>query len=225
MFRDIAGTELETAVRTATLHDTDTQVTSAQIQVQLGLEYARLIRWLGDVAPDMVTDYDDVTVAAGAFKIMKSSLIPTRVDAQYDKVVSIQRKESNVWTSINAASEAEDDWNMEYISFIERGDHFYLRPEANAPGAYRVTCLWGVSFDATVDPANSGTARKYYLIDGTQQALIHRVAAFVAHRHCDLDQVEYHRKVAEESLKEAKQFLRNRTGATPVMGLSRRRAW
>ena len=207
------------------MHDTDDQTTSAQIQVQLGLEYARLIRWLGDVAPDMVTDYDDVTVAAGAFKIMKSSLTPTRVDAQYDRVVSIQRKESNVWTSINAASEAEDDWNMEYISFIERGDHFYLRPEANAPGTYRVTYLWGVSFDNTVDPANSGTARKYYLIDGIQQALIHRVAAFVRQRHDQEEKIPYHLKVAEDSLKEAKQFLRNRTGAIPVMGLSRRRAW
>jgi hypothetical protein len=181
-FRPITMAELESLVRSETLHDSDTQTTSTQIQERLGHEYARAVRFIGDFAPELVTEEDTVTLSSGS-RLLKSSLTPARVDSQYDRLVKIEQQVGSYWMQLSQAS---------------KSDTGLMSPAV--PATYRITYLTGVSFDNTVDPANSGADRKFYLPDGMQLVLVHRVAAFIRQR--DDDDRRYHEEAAKEALRD-----------------------
>lgn len=198
-FRLITGAELETLVRDETLHDSDTQVTSAQIQARLGHEYARAVRWLGDFWPESVTEEDTVTLSSGS-RLLKSSLSPTRVDSQYDRLVKIEQQVGSYWIQLSQASKSDTGLSAPSV-----------------PATYRITYLIGVSFDNTVDIANSGAARKYYLPDGMQLLLAHRVAEFVRQRYDD--DRRYHEEKAKEVLDDVLRGITYGTRDVPICGM------
>lgn len=201
-FRPILGSELETLVRDETLHDSDTQTTTTQIQAQLGHEYVRAVRWLSTHWPESLTEEDTVTLSSGS-RILKSSLSPSRVDSQFDRLVKIERQVGSRWLQVQQAITSDD---------------MVVAP--STPAVYRVTYLIGVSFDNTVDPAHSGVNRQYYLPDGMQPVIVSRVAAWIRQRHDDPSGYKYHLDKAKECLDELKSGLDRMSETAPVCGLA-----
>ena len=73
-----------TAVRSATAHDSDTQVTDAQITAELDREYRRVRRWLSSFAPSLYQAEASFVVAAGASTIAKP--------VDFDRVLTLERE-------------------------------------------------------------------------------------------------------------------------------------
>jgi hypothetical protein len=72
------------AVRSATAHDSDLQVTDAQITAELDREYRRVRRWLASFVPSLYQAEASFVVAAG------SSAIAKPVD--FDRVLTLERE-------------------------------------------------------------------------------------------------------------------------------------
>jgi hypothetical protein len=74
-----------TAVRSATGHDVDTQVTDAQITAELDREYRRVRRWLGMIVPSLYqVELDNIAIAAGGNSIAKPD--------DFERVITLERQ-------------------------------------------------------------------------------------------------------------------------------------
>lgn len=167
---------LITEVRAVTDHDTDTQVTDAQILSWMDPILQALQRQCADLAPDLFTAVsDDFAIAAGASSQDLASA-PLSLGDVLGKIRSVERKQSatvyyaipqyHVLVGTMAAS----------LSWRQLGETTILfRPPLAAPGTYRVQYLLKCPPLALVSTAFS-------VPHGADSVIVERLAAKVRMR-------------------------------------------
>lgn len=196
---------VRTAVRTDTAHDNDTQVTDAQIDVFIDLEYRRVRRDLTWVTPTLyLTTETSFALTSSAF----THAIPS----DFDRIYRVERQDGTRWFPIDVASEPDATVPMT-LSFREEGTNLIFSPAELVAGTYRLTYhVKPVAGYSTID-----------VPDGLEDVVIHRTAAQVRIRFNE-DPSPHERK-AEAAWTEALKNLRRRYGAHPQPGIRRVRGW
>jgi hypothetical protein len=166
--------DLETSIRAATQHDSDSQVTQPQIYAWVNEEYQMLRRRLADLVPDLYTAISAdivVTSPASSFGVVGSGLALT----DFGKLRIVERKEGGYYFPIPLAPFLNADITGT-VSYRPRGTGaavtIDLFPAVLASATYRVKY---VTKPAVLAAAGSTVD----LPDGGERVIIERVAARV----------------------------------------------
>lgn len=144
-----------TAVRSATAHDNDQQVTDAQITAELDREYRRVRRWVSSFLPELYQYQAAPVVLSGA---QSGATISKPVD--YDRLMRIERQYPT------------DTW---YPLEMRASNNQYMGVKVDVSGTYRICYI--------KRPVDGYTA--FDVPDGCEDLIILPVCAWVANRHND----------------------------------------
>jgi hypothetical protein len=136
MLETFTVSDLIADIRASTDHDSDEQVTDAQLIVWIRGRYKKLRRRLGDLVPDLFTKITaDFTITAGnsSFDLSTS---PTSV-ADMGKLLVVEKKTGADYTPLSLAPIMTADV-IPYLSFRQRGNATVdIFPKPAAPATYR----------------------------------------------------------------------------------------
>lgn len=181
-----------TAVRSHVAHDSDTQVTDAQLTAQVDIEYKLLRRALATIAPELFTKQSSHTVAAGAYTITK----PT----DFDRLWRLERLSGSLYYPVDATAPL-NSYSSNTLVFIEMPTTIELQPTTLAAGTYRLTYLAGIT---------AGYTSLDGIPEGLEYVVVMRVAAFAARRL--EEDPSYFLVQAAEAWKMARRDLTKRNG-------------
>lgn len=170
MLQTYAASAIATDIRASTDHDSDTQVTDAQLWPWISSSYHVLRRKIADIAPELFTGISaDLTVAAGASTIALSSI------TDLGKIRTVERKDGSVYTALPLAP-FEHGSHPAHLSWRLRAavgaDVVDLAPADLAPGTYRVRYL-------TKGVAINDSGDNLILPEGGDRVVVEEVAARV----------------------------------------------
>lgn len=195
------------AVRTATEHDSDTQVTDTQLTALLNLEYGVFYRQVALVAPSFYATTDDnQTLASGA-----TDLDPP---ADFDLLLRVERLYGADWLAVPVFDGLAP--HLGELNIREEDATIKVGPAALAAGTYRI--IYIPAPDVTL-----ATTEAYWLPPGCEDVLIQRACSRVAER--DKDDSSMFIRRGDANWAELKKTLRKRYGQNPVPGLVRVRNW
>ncbi len=199
-----------TAIRASTDHDSDTQVTDAQLTAWLDLEYKNLRRVLAQIAPSLYATADSSQVIAAGSTTLA---LPTN----YERLVRLEQQFGSNWFPVLISDELTPHYGE--LNAREEGAAFQLSPVSLAPGTYRFIY---VALPATlVNVTDDSTALA--VPSGCEDVILERVAARVRERF-DEDP-SAHLARADRVWREQKSALRRRYGKHAVPGLRPVRRW
>lgn len=192
---------LQADIRAATDHDSDTQVTDAQLLVWINKEYFRLRRIIGDVAPKLYSAQVTFTISSGnTYAIVASD---------FERIYKLERL--NVGSSYDPMVVA-NELDPEVIpdgavaAFLERGATLEIYPSTAASASYRLTY--------TTKPTALASAGDACTVpEGAEEVIVQRVAARVRIRF--EEDPSPHQALAAEALAEVRSFIQRRYGAHP----------
>lgn len=198
--------EVETNVRALTNHDSDTQVTTAQLLLWCNLEYTRLRRILGDEVPGLYLGTELFTITSGNTRVIAAT--------DFSKVYRLESSyaPSTQYRPLDVASR-QDPEGSTALSFLENGGTLEIYPSPSAVGSYRLTYVKKPV--ALVNPGDTVA-----LPDELVDVLAQRLAARVKLRLPDTSHAP-HLDWAEAAMREALSFLKRRYGSHDV-GLNSR---
>lgn len=119
-----------TAIRTATAHDGDTQVTDTQLGVWIDLEVTRLRREVNSIAPGL---YSDTT----ATQALTSSDPDFDLPADFERLIRFERLEGTRYVGVDVADELHPDLSCLRGARLEDGV-IRVFPAEDAAGTYRL---------------------------------------------------------------------------------------
>jgi hypothetical protein len=202
-------------VRSDTDHDSDTQVSDAQITVWANRQYYLLRQKLADVCPTLYNVQLSFTVAAGASSY---TITPAGGAETFLKVRKLERQDTtqnSYWNEVGVANPLDPeaipdglDW-----AFLERSGVLDIYPSLSAPGTYRLTYIGA--------PAALTGSATIALPTVLEETLVQRIAARVRIRL--REDPGPHLALAAESEKEAWAWLAKRYGIHPQGLIQERR--
>ena len=193
-------------VRALTSHDTDEQVTDAQ-----------LIPWISDVNDELWGDVTtDVPVpflkVASPFTLSSGNTFDLSTVTDYDHAYRLDRLLGSVYRPILVADSLDPE-TATAGAFLERGGFLEVYPSQQAAGTYRLTYVPTTpELTAAGDPLP---------LAGTRNILAHRVYALVFCRDENEDRAPLHMQRADQLTGKYIAGLRKRYGAHVVPGLKR----
>lgn len=218
-----------TAVRAITGHDTDTQFSdSTQLLPVLTQEYRRLRRWLcvhvptlcemtGSAVVTTVGTTSTVTmtidgVAGSPVSMTAINLIPKSIMTNFERLRKVER---NLGGSSLFPLRVFDDLNYSRSCepcVHEQPDRLVIYPTSILPGTFQLTWVAG-------SPASLTSSSTIVLPEGLEDVLTYAGAEFVSARH-DPDRIKYFADKKKEILQEQKRDLRKRYGCSGEPGLT-----
>lgn len=123
-------------VRANTAHDSDTQVTQAQIQAWLDQAYHRLRKLIASVAPSL---YSKVS----ATQVLSTSDPNFDLPSDYDRPLLFEKLETTVWVGVDTVDQTSPDLTIgrgwEEIGAGLTGGVIRVSPASQADGSFRLT--------------------------------------------------------------------------------------
>lgn len=199
--------ELRDAARAETDHDSDTQVTDAQLTKRINTDYQNLRRKLIQVAASLYSVEDDAqTLAAGDGDL--------EMPFDFERLVRLEKQVGDNWFPV----EVSDELNPHYgcINVREEDGVLKLAPTSLTAGTWRI--VYVPKPDGLVDDDQD-----VILPEGLEDILIQQAAAFIRRRH-DEDPMP-HTQQADTVWREQKSALRRRYGRHAQPGLRYVRRW
>lgn len=201
--------ELHDAIRAETDHDSDTQVTNAQLTERANIDYQNLRRKLIGVAPQIYAVEDDSqTLVTG-----DSAL---DMPADFERLVRLEKQvgSSDMWIPVEVSTELDPHYGC--LAVREEDGVLKLAPTSLTAGTWRI--VYVPKPDGLVDDDQD-----IILPDGLEDILIQQGAAFVR-RRMDEDPSP-HLQQADMVWKEQRSALRRRYGRHAQPGLRLVRRW
>jgi hypothetical protein len=131
--------EAVTMIRANTAHDSDTQVTDAQLREWIKAAYYRLRRKIADVAPDLYSK-------ATATQVLSSSSTDFSMPADFARLIRFERQEGQDFVALEVADELHPDLVASGRGYraITSAGALLLRvyPTSAAPGTYRLVYVY-----------------------------------------------------------------------------------
>jgi hypothetical protein len=201
-----------TKVRSATLHDDDTQFTDTQLIDVLADEYRRLRKWMCSYIPSLCEAVVSGIAVDSTGVILKSAL------AGFERIRRVERQVSGgvVYFPIDVASGLAADYPYR-VSVREQPLQLLVSPGSLAPGTYQVVYLTGA-------PASIVASTVVDMPDELCGVMVERACVWARQRHNEREAMSYHEKRAAELMADA-YSLRSRYGDHGKPGLKRERSW
>lgn len=125
---DIA--DIYNSIRAESANDEDDQVSDAQLNTWLTIEYRKLHKRLSARFPSLYTGTSaTTTLVTDQQTITKPSNLA--------KIVHVERLEGSTWFALPKASKVAPELDA-YIGWYEQGSTIVITPAASAPGSYRI---------------------------------------------------------------------------------------
>ena len=197
-------------VRSATLHDDDTQFTDTQlIDDVLADEYRRLRRWLCTYVPSLCEAVVSGIAVTSTGVILKSAL------ANFERIVRVERLNGSAYFPIEVSSGLAASYPYR-LSVREQPTQLLISPDSLAEGTYQIVYLTGA-------PASIVAGTTVDMPDELCNVMVERGCMWARQRHNEHDKVAYHEKRAEALMADAHSNLRDRYGDHGKPGLKRER--
>jgi hypothetical protein len=201
-----------TKVRSATLHDDDTQFNDAQLLSVLAGECRRLSKWTCSFLPALREAVVSGIAVTSTGVILKSALV------DFERLLRVERLANGGvnYFPVDIAPGIESDYPYR-VSVREQPSQLLISPASLAAGTYQVVYLKG----GPLAPALGDTVD---LIDELYDVMVEQGCMWARQRHNEHDRISYHEKRSAE-LMESAYGLRNRYGNHGTPGLKRERRW
>lgn len=194
-------------VRSATLHDDDTQFSDTQLYDVLGDEYRRHRLWLCNYVPALCE-----TVVSG-ISVTSSGVILKSALTNFEKLRRVERLEGTQYFPIYVAQDL-DSSTPGRRCVREQPSQLLISPSSMADGTYQVVYSAGA-------PASIAAGTTIDLPPLLCMVVVERGCAWARQRHNEPWQ--YHEKRADDLMAEAYSELRTRHGDHGKSGLRRER--
>lgn len=201
-----------TKVRSATLHDDDTQFTDTQLLGVLAGECRRLTKWMCMYLPSLREAVVSGITVDGTGVILKSAL------TDFERLRRVERLANGGvnYFPVDIAPGIEADYPYR-VSVREQPTQLFISPASLAAGTYQVVYCKG----ASSSPALGDTVD---MPDELCDVMVERGCMWARQRHNEMDHVSYHEKRADALMADA-YGLRNRYGDHGKPGLKHERRW
>ena len=205
-------TEARTAIRAATDHDADTQVTDAQLNVWIDIFHQLLRRELNLIAPQLYT-------ATAASETIAAGTTALTMPSDYGTLVRVEVQSGSDWYPVPLSDEL--NVHTGELQVREEGNVLTLAPSSRTAGTYRIVY---VKEPATLS-AESGTGGVLLVPKGCEYIITEAVAACVRNRDNDDPSFHLNNGLSGQIWKTQKSALRRRYGKGAAPGLRLTRNW
>ena len=199
--------EARTAIRAETSHDSDTQVTDAQLDERINTDHSNVRRKIAMVAPQIYTETDhEQTLAAGEDTL--------EMPLDYERLIRVERQYGTEWYDIEASDELGP--HRMPLNVREEANGLKVAPLSQAAGVYRI--IYVMEPEGLVDDGD-----ELDVPSGFEDIIVQLGCAFVRRRHEESQSA--HLEIADRVWKEQKPLLRKRYGRHAVPGMRQVRRW
>ncbi len=198
--------ECRTAIRALTYHDSDTQITDAQLNTSIDLKHKQLRRRLSVVAPSLYTATHTQETITGTDDTLT---LPT----YFDRLVRLERLYGSQWLPVPVSDHLNA--HIGSLAMREEGTDIKVDPVGLAPGTYRIVYIVKPVTISTDADAATGTL---LVPDGMEEIVVLEVAGDLVRPRSN-EEGAAHLAAAERIWRQSIPALRQRYGQHPVPGL------
>lgn len=204
--------EARTAIRASTDHDSDTQVTDAQLNVWIDIFHQLVRREINLIVPQLYS-------AVASEQTLTGSTESMTMPSDYGGLVRVEQQIGSDWYQVPIADELNP--HISTLSVREEANTLKLAPKALAVGVFRVIYL----VEPATLSADSGTGGVLLVPKGIELVICEAVSAFVRNRDNDDPSFSLSHGPVGALWKMQKTALRRRYGKAATPGLRLTRHW